>query len=61
MGYKRKYGPIEKQFTEAYTLNGSWKLKLLEFGELKLKSLRKNKIYKRFFASKINRLIHLTN
>jgi hypothetical protein len=61
MGYKRKYGPIEKQFTEAYTLNGNWKLKLLEFGELKLKSLRKNKTYKRFFASKINRLIHFTN
>jgi lipid II:glycine glycyltransferase (peptidoglycan interpeptide bridge formation enzyme) len=61
MGYKRKYGPIEKQFIEAHTLNGNWKLKLLEFGELKLKSLRKNKIYKRFFASKINRLIHFTN
>ena len=61
MSYKRKYGPVKKQFIEAYTKKGGWKLTLLDLGESKLKSLRKNIIYKRFFASSVNRLMHYTN
>jgi hypothetical protein len=61
MDYKRKYGPVEESFTEAYTLHGTWKLNFLEWGEKKLKTLRKNRIYKQYFANKVSKLIHYTN
>lgn len=61
MDYKKKYGPQEIEFIEAFSKKGYWKITLAEKIEKYLKKVRKNKFYKTYLAEKINRILHYSN